>query len=82
MIFTGDSITGEEAYRFGMANYCVPEEDIDEFTEIFAKRVALIPWQYQSIENQVKFITALRRFTPKPGLFQLGYVSRVNLGNI
>jgi len=45
MLLTGDSITGEEAYRLGMANYCVPEENIDEFTETFAKRVALMPWQ-------------------------------------
>ena len=52
MIFTGDSITGEEAYRLGMANYCVPKEDIDEFTEIFAKRVALIPWQLSTIRKR------------------------------
>ena len=45
MAFTGDSIPGEEAYRLGMANYCVPEKDIDEFTDTFAKRVALMPWQ-------------------------------------
>ena len=49
MLLTGDSITGEEAYRLGMANYCVPEKDIDEFTEIFAKRVALMPWQLATL---------------------------------
>ena len=42
---TGDSITGEEAYRLGMANYCVDKEDIDEFTNIFAERIALMHWQ-------------------------------------
>jgi len=52
MLFTGDSITGEEAYRLGMANYCVPEENIDEFTEIFAKRVALIPWQLSTLRKR------------------------------
>ncbi|MBW2367468.1 MAG: hypothetical protein JRH15_06250, partial [Deltaproteobacteria bacterium] len=25
--------------------YCVADEDIDEFTDTFAKRVALMPWQ-------------------------------------
>jgi len=45
MAVTGDNITGEEAYRLGMANYCVPAEDIDEFTEVFARRVALMSWQ-------------------------------------
>jgi len=49
ILLTGDSITGEEAYRLGMANYCVPKEDIDEFTEIFAKRVALVPWQLATL---------------------------------
>jgi len=45
MAFTGDSITGEEAYRLGMANYCVSADDIEEFTDTFAKRVAIMPWQ-------------------------------------
>lgn len=44
LAFTGDSISGEEAYRFGMANYCVPADKLEEFTENFAKRVALMPW--------------------------------------
>jgi enoyl-CoA hydratase len=52
MVFTGDNITGEEAYKFGMANYCVPEKDIDEFTETFAKRVALIPWQLNTLHKR------------------------------
>ena len=52
MSFTGDSITGEEAYRLGMANYCVGEEDIDEFTETFAKRVALVPWQMNTLRKR------------------------------
>jgi hypothetical protein len=45
LAFTGDNITGEGAHRLGMANYCVPESIIDEFTGLFAKRVALMPWQ-------------------------------------
>lgn len=52
MAFTGDSITGEDAYRFGMANYCVRKEDIDEFTEVFARRVALIPWQLSTLRKR------------------------------
>jgi len=45
LAFTGDNITGEDAYRYGMANYCVPENIIDEFTDLFARHVALMPWQ-------------------------------------
>lgn len=42
---TGDNITGEEAYRLGMVNYCIDSEDIDEFTRVFAERIALMNWQ-------------------------------------
>ncbi len=52
MVYTGDSITGEEAHQLGMANYCVAAEDIDEFTETFAKRVALIPWQMSTLRKR------------------------------
>jgi enoyl-CoA hydratase len=52
MVYTGDSITGEEAYRLGMVNYSVPAEDIDEFTDNFARRVALIPWQVNTLHKR------------------------------
>lgn len=52
MIYTGDSLSGEEIYRLGMANYCVPQEDIDEFTETFAARVAIIPWQMNTLRKR------------------------------
>ncbi len=52
MVYTGDSITGEEAHQLGMANYSIPAEDIDEFTETFAKRVALIPWQMSTLRKR------------------------------
>ncbi|MFC1913556.1 enoyl-CoA hydratase/isomerase family protein [Chloroflexota bacterium] len=45
LAITGDNISGEEAHQFGMANYCVPVEAIDEFTETFARRVAILPWE-------------------------------------
>ncbi|MDD5127322.1 MAG: enoyl-CoA hydratase-related protein [Dehalococcoidales bacterium] len=45
LAFTGDSISGEEAFKYGMANYCIPADKIEEFTAAFAKRVALMPWQ-------------------------------------
>lgn len=52
MIYTGDSITGQDALDLGMVNYCVPDNSIDEFTETFAKRVALIPWQMNTIRKR------------------------------
>jgi enoyl-CoA hydratase len=52
MVYTGDSITGQDALAFGMVNYCVPQESIDEFTQTFAKRVALIPWQMQTLRKR------------------------------
>ena len=38
MIFTGDSLTGQQAFEYGMANYCVPENEIDKFTDPKVKR--------------------------------------------
>jgi len=52
MAFTGDSITGEEVHRLGMANYSVPKEDIDEFVEVYARRVALVPWQLATLRKR------------------------------
>ncbi len=52
MVYTGDSITGQEALQFGMVNYCVPQDSIDDFTQTFAKRVALIPWQMHTIRKR------------------------------
>jgi enoyl-CoA hydratase len=52
LVYTGDSITGQEALALGMINYCVPQESIDEFTETFAKRVALIPWQMHTLRKR------------------------------
>ena len=43
MIFTGDALTGKEAVELGLANYSVPEEELDEFTTKLARRVALVP---------------------------------------
>ena len=42
---TGDNITGEEAYRLGMANYCIDQDDINELTQVFAERIGLMNWQ-------------------------------------
>lgn len=52
MVYTGDSINGDEAYQLGMVNYSVPAGSIDEFTETFAKRVALIPWQMNTLHKR------------------------------
>ena len=43
MIFTGDPLTGEQAAEYGLANYSVPAEELEEFTTKLAKRVALVP---------------------------------------
>src|SRR4051795_3873967 len=43
MIFTGDPLTGTQAADYGLANYSVPADELDEFTEALAQRVALVP---------------------------------------
>ena len=52
MIFTGDPITGKEAVELGVANYSVPEEDLDDFTTQLAQRVALVPASLLAISKR------------------------------
>src|SRR5215211_9068970 len=42
MIFTGDPLTGKQAAEYGLANYSVPGDELDEFTTKLAERVALV----------------------------------------
>ncbi len=43
MIFTGDPLTGKQAAEYGLANYSVPADELEEFTTKLAQRVALVP---------------------------------------
>lgn len=43
--FTGDTLTAEEAVRYGVANYMFPTEKLDEETLAIAKKIAHIPPQ-------------------------------------
>jgi len=52
MVFTGDALIGKEAVDLGLANYSVPEAELDEFTTKLAKRVALIPPQLLALSKR------------------------------
>ena len=84
MAVTGDNITGEEAYRLGMANYCVPEEDIDEFTGVFAQRVAMMNWQmstqYKRAIKKMYEIQGIRTSLDGQALFAYHRVSDSDYG--
>ncbi|MBI4200395.1 MAG: enoyl-CoA hydratase/isomerase family protein [Chloroflexi bacterium] len=43
MIFTGDFVEAEEAYRFGLLNHLVPAEELEAFTMDLARRIAQGP---------------------------------------
>lgn len=43
MMFTGDTITGEEAARIGLANRAIPAAQLEEETLAFCRRVAMVP---------------------------------------
>jgi enoyl-CoA hydratase len=43
MVFTGDPLTGTQAAEYGLANYAVPADELDEFTTKLARRIALVP---------------------------------------
>jgi len=84
MAVTGDNITGEEAYRLGMANYCVPAQDIDEFTEVFAQRVAMMNWQiatqYKRAIKKMYEIQGIRTSLDGQALFAYHRVSDSDYG--
>jgi enoyl-CoA hydratase len=52
MIFTGDPLTGTQAAEYGLANYSVPADELDEFTERLATRVALVPRQLLALHKR------------------------------
>ncbi len=52
MIFTGDALSGKEAVELGLANYSVPEPELDEFTTKLAQRVALVPPQILAMSKR------------------------------
>jgi enoyl-CoA hydratase/carnithine racemase len=43
MLMTGDFVTAEDAFRFGLYNRVVPSERLDEETRVFAERLAAGP---------------------------------------
>jgi len=43
LLFTGDTITGAEAYEWGLAVDAPPPEDLDERTEVLLERIARLP---------------------------------------
>ncbi|MBJ39255.1 MAG: enoyl-CoA hydratase [Gammaproteobacteria bacterium] len=40
--YTGDWFSGEDMVRYGWANYCVPKDELEEFTINFARRMGHI----------------------------------------
>jgi len=52
MIFTGDPLTGKQAAEYGLANYSVPADELDEFTTKLAQRVALVPQDLQALSKR------------------------------
>jgi enoyl-CoA hydratase/carnithine racemase len=54
MMFTGDRVGAEEAYRIGLANHVVPVAEINEFTWDLARRLASgPPLVYRAIKRSV-----------------------------
>ncbi|XP_070544586.1 putative enoyl-CoA hydratase isoform X2 [Ptychodera flava] len=53
MLFTGDSIDGEEAARIGLVLKAVPEEQLDDEVERLAKRMVNVPSNQLFFQKQV-----------------------------
>tara|TARA_A100001391_G_scaffold187570_1_gene157537 strand:- start:1731 stop:2645 length:915 start_codon:yes stop_codon:yes gene_type:complete len=53
MMFTGDLISGKQAGEWGLANYVVPEQDLDAKTMEVAGRIAGVPSSHLSMHKLV-----------------------------
>ena len=53
MMFTGDLISGKQAGEWGLANYVVPEEELDAKTMEVAGRIAGVPSSHLSMHKLV-----------------------------
>ncbi|MBM7333763.1 crotonase/enoyl-CoA hydratase family protein [Alloalcanivorax marinus] len=53
MMFTGDLISGEQAREWGLANYVVPEEELEAKTREVADRIAAVPCSHLSMHKLV-----------------------------
>lgn len=65
----GSRMTGTEAHQWGWANYAVPDDEVFEFTEELAKRIARTPLEMlilkkaamrRAIEQMYQFTTTVR----------------------
>jgi enoyl-CoA hydratase len=71
LLFTGDAITGETAERIGMINKAVPADELDEYTDWFANKIAQTKMSILSLHKQtVNMIYDVMGFYPilKTGL--------------
>ncbi|WP_037505448.1 enoyl-CoA hydratase-related protein [Rhizorhabdus wittichii] len=52
MMLTGDSLTGREAEAFGLANRCVPLDELEQLVLDVAARIAMVPADIQQINKR------------------------------
>jgi enoyl-CoA hydratase/carnithine racemase len=53
LFFTGDTIDGGEAYRLGLVNAVVPDEQLDERTAALCRRIAHTPLDALTLHKHV-----------------------------
>jgi enoyl-CoA hydratase len=68
---TGDSLTAQEMLRYGIANYVVPREELEEVTTKIAKRIANIHLETLALSKRV----VCRTFD------QMGFTTSIQYGS-
>jgi enoyl-CoA hydratase len=53
LLFTGDTISGQQAAEWGIANRCVPRAELSDHVLAYAQRIAMIPVDALTVHKHV-----------------------------
>jgi enoyl-CoA hydratase len=66
LMFTGRAVAGEEAVALGLANLCVPDDELEKRTAELARAIAANSWH--SLRAEKRLVNEGQRFTLAEGL--------------
>lgn len=52
IVFTGETISGEEAYRLGLANKVIPVDQLESHVLAVAEQISKVPFEFLALDKQ------------------------------